>query len=345
MNESTQKAKIVPDLQPQTAGLQISDLHIRFGDNLAVQNLSLQAASGDFVALVGESGSGKSVTALSLGGLLPATATIRCQKACIEDFNTLNCSRQGMKKALGDHFSYIFQEPMTSLNPVLRVRTQMLEQIDAHRSWPKEKSIKRCLQLLREVQITDAERVFDAYPHQLSGGLRQRVMIAMALLLDPVLLIADEPTTALDVTVQKEIMELLRTLQRSNNTTVLFITHDLDLVEAYADKVHVMYAGTIVEEGLVAEVLQKPGHPYTRGLLACTPNRQVRGQKLKYIPGRVQQVTSADKGCPFAPRCPIADSRCHQEMPLPDTTFATHPACFKAHTMIPTDSWSQKVSI
>ena len=304
------------------AELYIQNLNILFGDVAAVKNLTLRAKAGSFLALVGESGSGKSQTALALGGLQPKQARIQADQLRVGSLDLQTITPPAMRAVLGDRISYIFQEPMTALNPVLRIRTQMRELVSAHRKMSGEATDQLCLSWLRKVQIPDAERIYRAYPHELSGGLRQRVMIAMALCLNPELLVADEPTTALDVTVQKEILDLLRTLQAEQQTTVLFITHDLDVVAAYADEVAVMYAGTIVEFGGARKVLAEPQHPYTQGLLASSPNRQ-RREQIVYIPGRVQARYLVSTDCAFRERCPKASTQCLVE-PLFDGKVSCH---------------------
>lgn len=308
-----------------SSALHLRGLSLSFGDHMAVRNLSLDVQCGEFVALVGESGSGKSLSALALGRLQPDNARLQLESLRVagQDMTTLDA--ENLRAMLGDRLAYIFQEPMTALNPVLRIRTQMSELLHAHRTMSTAEADRRCLEMLGRVQIRDPERIYQSYPHHLSGGLRQRVMIATALLLEPALLVADEPTTALDVTVQREILDLLHRMQRELGTAILFITHDLDLVRAYADRVAVMYAGTVVESGPARAVLDQPRHPYTQGLLASTPRFQQRGEPLRFIPGRVQKATADMPGCAFAPRCPYRSALCTTQ--APPATTETQPAC------------------
>ena len=317
--------------------LQIRGLSLRFGDHLAVRDLALEVGAGQFVALVGESGSGKSLSALSIGRLQPETAKLHVDELRVagQDMSALDAEQ--LRSLLGDRLAYIFQEPMTALNPVLRIRTQMSERLHAHRDMSRAQADQRCLEMLAKVQIRDPERIYQSYPHHLSGGLRQRVMIATALLLEPALLIADEPTTALDVTVQREILDLLKRMQRELGTAILFITHDLDLVRAYADRVAVMYAGTVVETGPARAVLDNPQHPYTQGLLVSTPRFQTRGEPLRFIPGRVQKATAELRGCAFAPRCPFRTERCTHDT-VPDAREGTA-ACHYPRQGLDLQAW------
>ena len=281
-----------------------------------VNEVSLRIAAGECVGLVGESGSGKTMLSLALMGLLPTGARVSgralLQSAPQKELTQL--SEPEWRAVRGKDIAMIFQEPMTSLNPVMRIGEQIEEAVRAHEAGLKREELRsRVLMALRQAAMNEPERRVAQYPHQLSGGLRQRAMIAMALAGRPRLLIADEPTTALDVTVQKEILQLLQKLRRELGLGLLFITHDLGVVAQVADRVAVLYAGRIVEEGPVKEVLLHPAHPYTQGLLAASP-RLDRG-KLKPIPGSVPQLTALPPGCSFEPRCDLRRSECTAAVP------------------------------
>jgi oligopeptide/dipeptide ABC transporter ATP-binding protein len=293
-----------------------------------VNEVSLRISDGECVGLVGESGSGKTMLSLALMGLLPLGARVKGH-AQLESPRArrelTQLTEREWREVRGQEIAMIFQEPMTSLNPVMRVGAQIEEAILAHE--PKLKADERCnrmLTALRQAAMSEPEQRAQQYPHQLSGGLRQRAMIAMALAAGPRLLIADEPTTALDVTVQKEILELLQKLRRELGLGLLFITHDLGVVAQVADRVAVMYAGRIVEEGPAKEVLGSPRHPYTQGLLAASP-RLERG-KLTPIPGSVPQLTALPPGCAFEPRCGFRRSECSVAVPELRVASAEHAA-------------------
>jgi len=293
-----------------------------------VNEVSLRISDGECVGLVGESGSGKTMLSLALMGLLPLGARVKGH-AQLESPRArrelTQLTEREWREVRGQEIAMIFQEPMTSLNPVMRVGAQIEEAILAHE--PKLKANEgrnRMLTVLRQAAMSEPEQRAGQYPHQLSGGLRQRAMIAMALAAGPRLLIADEPTTALDVTVQKEILELLQELRRKLGLGLLFITHDLGVVAQVADRVAVMYAGRIVEEGPAKEVLGSPRHPYTQGLLAASP-RLERG-KLTPIPGSVPQLTALPPGCAFEPRCGFRRSECSVAVPELRVASAEHAA-------------------
>jgi oligopeptide/dipeptide ABC transporter ATP-binding protein len=293
-----------------------------------VNEVSLRISDGECVGLVGESGSGKTMLSLALMGLLPLGARVKGH-AQLESPRArrelTQLTEREWREVRGQEIAMIFQEPMTSLNPVMRVGAQIEEAILAHE--PKLKANEgrnRMLTVLRQAAMSEPEQRAQQYPHQLSGGLRQRAMIAMALAAGPRLLIADEPTTALDVTVQKEILELLQELRRKLGLGLLFITHDLGVVAQVADRVAVMYAGRIVEEGPAKEVLGSPRHPYTQGLLAASP-RLERG-KLTPIPGSVPQLTALPPGCAFEPRCGFRRSECSVAVPELRVASAEHAA-------------------
>jgi len=304
--------------------LEIRDLRVGFateeGLGIAVDRVSLDLATGETLALVGESGCGKSVTALSILRLLPSPPA-RLLGGVIrfagQDLGALSDHR--LRAIRGREIAMIFQEPMTSLNPVMTIGDQIVEAIRAHRRLPRAAARERARELLEAVRIPDAARRLDDHPHRLSGGMRQRVMIAIAIACGPKLLIADEPTTALDVTVQAQILRLLARLREELGMGLLLITHNLGVVAETADRVAVMYAGHIVEEGPVRALLRSPRHPYTQGLLAATPRPpSAPGErvKLREIPGLVPSIADRSPGCAFAPRCPRRLPRCLGERPL-----------------------------
>ena len=283
-----------------------------------VNDVSFQLAPAESLGLVGESGSGKTMLALALMGLLPpgarvaGTAVLEPGGANQRDLAQIN--EKAWRAIRGREIAMIFQEPMTSLNPVMRIGAQVEEAIRAHEpAITKEQARHRVLEALRHASVPEPEVRAEQFPHQLSGGLRQRAMIAMALAAGPKLLIADEPTTALDVTVQKQILDLLDRLRRDLKLGLLFITHDLGVVAQVADRVAVAYAGRIVEQGPAAEVLRAPRHPYTQGLLAASPSLQKR--KLTPIPGTVPQLTALPPGCAFEPRCAVRRQDCTATVP------------------------------
>jgi len=282
----------------------------------AVADNSFDIRSGETVALVGESGSGKSVTALSVLHLLEETGSIANGEVIFDGRDITHLGEKAMRKVRGQEISMIFQDPATCLDPVFTVEHQLVEALTIHRSYDEAAAKDRALELLQRVGMPDPESRMDSYPHQLSGGQRQRVMIAMALALEPKLVIADEPTTALDVTVQAQILDLLRILQAEQGAAILFVTHDLGVVAEMADRVVVMYAGIAVEQGTVREVLKDPQHPYTEALLRSMPGRVAgTGERLTAIDGNVPSLFDMPDGCRFEPRCPHAMDRCRDELP------------------------------
>ena len=290
-----------------------------------VDDVKLTLRTGKVLALVGESGCGKSMTALSLLRLVPRPGRIEAGAAVqLLGRNLLDLPVPQMRRVRGHEISMIFQEPMTSLNPVTAVGKQVVEAISLHEAVSNDEARERTLQLFRRVGIPDPEQRFFAYPHQLSGGLKQRVMIAMALSTRPKLLIADEPTTALDVTIQAQILELLRELQRDLKMAILLITHDLAVVNELADEICVMYAGRIIERGTRLEVLSGARHPYTLGLLASMPARASRGRRLAEIDGVVPPPSQWPRGCRFCTRCPRAFEPCPELVPGPTVLSETH---------------------
>ncbi|QCO57278.1 ABC transporter ATP-binding protein (plasmid) [Pseudorhodobacter turbinis] len=308
----------------------------RQGQVLAVDRLSLQVERGETLAVVGESGCGKSVTALSAMRLLPEPhGRITGGQIRFDGRDLAGLSEAQMRKVRGRDIAMIFQEPMTSLNPVLTIQRQIGETVRLHMGLNATDTRARALEMLELVQIPEPARRLTQYPHELSGGMRQRVMIAMALACDPKLLIADEPTTALDVTIQAQILEILRDLSTRLGMATMLITHDLGVVAEMASRVVVMYAGRMVEQGAVADVLHNPRHPYTVGLLGAVPKL---GSSLKAgprptlaeIPGTVPLVRAAQSSCAFAPRCPLAVDRCRAELPPAVDQGAGHvSACWR----------------
>ena len=305
------------------------------GARAIVDRLSISISEGESLALVGESGSGKSITALAVMGLLPEPAvTVGGGSVEFRGADLLAMPRRERRRITGRDIAMIFQEPMSSLNPVMRVGDQIVEMIRAHERVGRRAAMGRAAELLAAVRMPEPAARLRAWPHQLSGGQRQRVMIAIALACRPKLLIADEPTTALDVTVQAQILSLLRELQREMGMAMLFITHDLGVVANIADRVSVMYCGRIVESGPVHDIFGAPSHPYTRGLLGCAPNAARSGEVLVTIPGQLPAPGEALAPCRFAPRCPLADERC-RSIPPPAAPIA---AGHDAHCHYPGDT-------
>ena len=296
-----------------------------------IEDLSLSVSAGETLCLVGESGCGKSVTAMAMMGLLPRDATEVGSGMLTFEGRRYDLSRgEGLDRLRGDRIAMIFQEPMTSLNPAFRIGDQIAEAVSCHRRVTEKEARQRALDLLRRVGIPAAERRLDEYPHQLSGGMRQRAMIAMALVNDPALLIADEPTTALDVTIQAQILDLIRELQRERDMGTIMITHDLGVVAEIATNVAVMYAGHIVEYGPAAEIFDNPQHPYTLGLMSSVPRLSGPRQRLSTVPGMVPTVRSMPPGCRFSSRCPFAEPVCASRPPQRELGAGHRVACFFA---------------
>lgn len=291
--------------------------HLKNGKQAkVVDDVSFTIRKGETVALVGESGSGKSITSLSIMRLLPIPpGEITAGTIKLNGKNLLDFKNKEMSTIRGNEISMIFQEPMTSLDPVFTIGNQMMEGIRRHQKISKKEAREKSLQLLKEVGIANAEKVIAEYPHQLSGGMRQRVMIAIAMSNNPQLLIADEPTTALDVTVQAQILKLMMKLKEEHHSAILFITHDMSVVAETADRVMVMYAGQIVEEAPVRELFMNPKHPYTTALLKTMPNLETDVKRLPSIPGTVPPAYALPEGCRFAPRCQFAMEQCHAVQP------------------------------
>ena len=280
-----------------------ASFHTRAGIVRAVRNVSFDVAPGETLGIVGESGSGKSVTCYSMMGLIPMPpGRIESGSAMLDGMDLLHCPEKELRSIRGKRISMIFQDPMTSLNPYLTIGEQVAEPLVIHEGAGKKEARDRALEQLALVGIPDAEQRMDAYPHQFSGGMRQRVMIAMALITRPEILIADEPTTALDVTVQKQVLDLIRKLQQDMGTSVILITHDLGVVRQYADRINVMYAGRIVESALARELLEHPRHAYTRALMKSIPGLHAKGSPLYTIPGLPPNMMQEPCGCSFRPR-------------------------------------------
>lgn len=283
----------------------------------AVDDISFSIKKGEVVGIVGESGCGKSVTSLSIMGLIPQPAgKIIGGEINLNGENIVNLPEKRMRQIRGNEIAMIFQEPMTSLNPLFTIGNQLTEAILVHRKITKKEAFKKCVEMLKLVGLSRAESIMKEYPYQLSGGMRQRVMIAMALSCSPRLLIADEPTTALDVTIQAQILALMKDINEKLGTSILMITHDLGVVAELCQKVIIMYAGKVVEEGDVKSIFQSPKHPYTIGLLKSIPDILTKKDRLYSIPGNVPKLGSIEKGCRFAARCEFVNERCMKENPL-----------------------------
>jgi oligopeptide transport system ATP-binding protein len=322
--------------------LEVRDLEISFktydGEVQAVRGVTFDLRRGETLAIVGESGSGKSVTAKSIMRLLPeVNSVIKGGEATFEGRDLLKLSDRQMQGVRGSQIAMVFQDPMTSLDPTMKVGRQITESLKKHLGMSGQRARERSVELMQLVGIPNAEARLRQYPHQFSGGMRQRVVIAIALSCDPQILIADEPTTALDVTIQAQILELLRDLQERIGTSVILITHDLGIVAQTAHRVAVMYGGKVVETGTVREIFYNPQMPYTWGLLSSIPLPTAdRSQDLIPIPGSPPDMSDPPEGCPFTPRCPYAMRICAEEMPGYTTFSAEHKAaCWLHHPMAP----------
>jgi oligopeptide/dipeptide ABC transporter ATP-binding protein len=308
-----------------TPALEIAGLRTEFRIggrwHAAVRNVSLTLMRDETLALVGESGCGKSVTALSVMGLVqPPFGRVAAGRIVLDGREITGLPERELERVRGDRMAMIFQEPMTSLNPVMTVGDQVGEALRIHGGLDRAAALDRARALFEEVKIPSAAQRLGEYPHQFSGGMRQRVMIAIALACDPAVLLADEPTTALDVTIQAQVLGLLADLRRKHGTAVLFITHNLGVVAQIADRVAVMYAGEIVEQGPVEAIFANPQHPYTRALFSAIPRLDMPEQALSAIPGRVPPLDAMPPGCRFAPRCPQARAGCEREQALAEVT-------------------------
>lgn len=325
--------------------LKIENLKTSFmtsnGEVQAVRGVSFSVNKGEILGVVGESGSGKSVTSMSILRLLADTAVIKKDSRIeFEGKNLIGVSKKEMRRIRGEKISMIFQDPMSSINPLITVGKQVGEVIREHHPERNKEQVKQeVLELFRKVRIPEPEKRYNCYPHEFSGGMRQRVMIAMALANKPELLIADEPTTALDVTIQDQILRQLRELEQEYGTSIIFITHDLGVVAELCDRVVVMYGGLVMEEALIDDLFEKPGHPYTMGLLNSIPDpNQDRSVRLEPIPGSPPDMTNPPKGCPFAPRCPYARAICAAELPEFVSVGEQHKTrCFLQYEEAPAD--------
>ncbi len=308
-----------------------TEVHTRAGVARAVDDVSFTVARGQVMGLVGESGSGKSMVAYSLLGLVDAPGRVVAGRVMLTTrhgvLDLRRLSARELQGVRGNRIAMIFQDPMMTLNPVLRIDTQMIEAVRAHHKVSVAAARTRAAAALLKVGIASPDERLKAYPHQFSGGMRQRVAIAIALLNEPDLIIADEPTTALDVSIQGQILAAMQALCRDAGTALIWITHDLSVVAGLADTVSVMYAGRIVEQGPVAEVLERPRHPYTRGLIASAPSRNARGRPLRQIPGNAPSLLALPPGCAFRERCSHTDAACHQQPP-PATLDGRQLRCF-----------------
>jgi oligopeptide/dipeptide ABC transporter ATP-binding protein len=302
------------------AMLDVRDLHVqiaaRYGTVRAVDGVSLEVARGEAVGLVGESGSGKSMTLRAILGVLPPEAKVTSGQIVLDGVDLVPLSNSDMNRIRGPKMTMIFQEPMSALNPVMRVGSQIAEGPRVHLGYSKAKAAERALELMRRVGIPDPERRFRAYPHEFSGGMRQRVMIAIALSCDPEIILCDEPTTALDVTIQDQILRLLARLCAELDVSLIFVTHDLPVVAQLCQRVAVMYGGQLVETGEVRDVLLEPRHPYTLGLVRSAPDVELVRESLVPIPGAPPSLVTPPSGCRFHPRCSFAEEDC-KVLPTP----------------------------
>jgi peptide/nickel transport system ATP-binding protein len=319
--------------------LQIKDLKVSFQSGKryipAVDGISFELKDGEILGIVGESGSGKSVTSLTAMGLIPSPpGKVETGEIIFDGKDLTHLSEKEWRKIRGNQISMIFQEPMTSLNPLFTVGNQLMEAIRLHTDLSKGEANSRSIELLKLVGIPRAEGILKEYPHQLSGGMRQRVMIAMAMACNPKLLIADEPTTALDVTIQAQILALMKDLNKKTNTSIILITHDLGVVAEICERVIVMYCGQIVEQGDVRTILKNPKHPYTKGLLKSIPDLRGKKDRLYSIPGSVPTPGTIHQGCRFAARCAEVFDQCHKQIPdLYKTEKAGHEVRCFLHTV------------
>jgi oligopeptide/dipeptide ABC transporter ATP-binding protein len=315
--------------------LVVDALSVAAGQLPILDRVTFEIQPGEVLSLVGESGSGKSMTALSIIRLLSSSTRVTSGRILFNGQDLLTRSEPEMRRIRGDRIAMVFQEPMSSLNPVLTIGDQIAETLAWHRNMKRNAARERAAKLLELVEIPAAARRLDDYPHQLSGGMRQRVMIAIALACEPSLLIADEPTTALDVTVQAQILDLLRNLRQELSMSILLITHDLGVVAEFADRVAVLYAGRVAETAPVIGLFGSPRHPYTRGLMAAMPSLEGPLQLPKAIPGSVPGLADMPAGCRFQPRCPVAEIRCTAEQPPFLAQEANHAtACWRANEPI-----------
>jgi len=305
--------------------------HTRAGIVRAVDGVSYSLEKGQTLGIVGESGSGKSVSCYSLLGLIPMPpGRIESGSAYFDGVDLLNASKDELRKIRGQRISMIFQDPMTALNPYMTIGAQLMEPLLLHRGLSKEAAAKRSIDMLEAVGIQDAEQRMNAHPHQFSGGMRQRVVIAMALITEPEILIADEPTTALDVTIQAQILELIKSLQEKNGMAVILITHDLGVIAGICDSVAVMYAGRLVEQATASSLFHSPRHPYTHALMKSLPSMNTDGKELYSIPGMPPDLTKPIEGCSFSARCEHAIEACRDDIHLHTIMLNHATACIRA---------------
>jgi oligopeptide/dipeptide ABC transporter ATP-binding protein len=327
--------------------LSVEGLRVEFwtqrGTVHAVNGVSFEIAAGETLGIVGESGCGKSVTSLAILGILPRAGRVTGGRAVFEGRDLIGRPDRELRQIRGRDLAMIFQDPMTSLNPVLTIGRQIRESIETHFGLDRKQAERRVVELLEQVGIPEARRRAGDYPHQFSGGMRQRAMIAMALACEPKLLIADEPTTALDVTIQAQILDLLRALVAERDTALVLITHDLGVVAGMCERVHVMYGGMVMETGSAEDVFRSPRHPYTLGLLQSVPRLDTpRGRKLQPIEGAPRDMLRPPSACPFAPRCAYEVDRSRQEVPpLVEVAPGHKVACFNP---VPEDAWLREVA-
>lgn len=314
--------------------IEVKGLSVSFftddGEVPAVDDIDFYVNEGEVLGIVGESGCGKSVTSLSVMGLIPSPpGKVTGGEILLNGEELTLASEKRMRQIRGNDIAMIFQEPMTSLNPLFTIGSQLMDATLIHKRGNKKQAKKRAIDMLKLVGLPRAEEMMNDYPHQLSGGMRQRVMIAMAMVCDPKLLIADEPTTALDVTIQAQILKLMKQLNEELNTAIMLITHDLGVVAETCERVVVMYAGKIVENGLAKDIFKDPQHPYTRGLIQSVPDMRRKQERMYSIPGNVPRPGSIKQGCRFASRCEFAFDRCFQEdPPLYNTADGRSTRCF-----------------
>ncbi|MEG0144629.1 MAG: ABC transporter ATP-binding protein [Clostridia bacterium] len=314
------------------------DIHV--GSVQAVRGVDFTIEEGEMVGIVGESGCGKSVSMMSILHLLPSYARVTSDRMVFDGVDLTTADARALRAIEGDKIGMVFQDPMTSLNPLYTIENQLAEPLRIHKGLTKAQARARALEMLKTVDMPDPESRLKQYPHELSGGQRQRVMIAMAIACGPKLVIADEPTTALDVTIQAQILDLLRELKARLNTAVVLITHDLGVIAGMCSRVMVMYAGKVVEQGTTKELFYEPKHPYTWGLLRSIPGAASQRHKLIPIPGTPPDLIAPPPGCPFAPRCPYAMNVCTQKMPEPTRVSGTHSAsCFLMDEGAPEVTW------
>jgi len=317
--------------------LEVKNLHVEFptrrGVLKALRDVNFTLDKGERLGIVGESGAGKSLAAFAIINLLSKPGRIAEGEVIFEGQDLSKMDDSQLRSIRGNRISMIFQDPMMTLNPVLTIGTQMIETLQAHRNISKEEARLIAIDRLNEVRIPSAEKRLESYPHELSGGMRQRVVIAIALLTEPSLIIADEPTTALDVTIQAEIMSLMLDLCKMHNVGLILITHDLAVVSQVTQKIMVMYAGRVAEQGPTRDVIQSPRHPYTRGLMSALPQQNQAGKRLYQIPGSMPTLDAMPDGCPFNPRCEYVGERCYTTVPELEDLGGHMARCFKAREL------------